>query len=87
MPYYLEKYEVRIHECLTNEKNGDFDTIAILDVKTPCGDIVKINQYYKENETSFTEITKSEYEGRLQKDIERRMKADQLQEKEIQKKK
>lgn len=60
-------------ELLTDRKNGDYDTLAILYVKKADGERVEVNRYFKENEVSFTEISPEEYKER-QKLHEERIK-------------
>lgn len=65
MPYYPEStpYKVYTYEGLTDHKNGDYDTIAVLYVIKPDGERVGINRYF--DVTSETrEITKEEYQER-----------------------
>ena len=66
---------------LTDRKNGDYDTIAILYIKRANGEKVEVNRYFKENDVSFTEIlfkknnkkdkscTKNGLEGKLKNKI------------------
>ena len=49
---------------LTDRKNGDYDTIAILYIKRANGEKVEVNRYFKENDVSFTEISLEEYKER-----------------------
>ena len=58
-------------ELLTDRKNGDFDTIAILYIKKADGERVEVNRYFKENEVSFTEISPEEYKERQRLQEER----------------
>lgn len=58
-------------ELLTDRKNGDFDTLAILYVKKADGERVEVNRYFKENEVSFTEISPEEYKERQKLQEER----------------
>lgn len=60
-------------ELLTDRKNGDYDTIAILYIKRANGEKVEVNRYFKENDVSFTEISLEEYKER-QKLHEERIK-------------
>lgn len=65
MPYYPERkpYKVYIYQGLTDPKNGDWDTTAVLYVIKPDGERVDINRYF--DETGETrEITKEEYQER-----------------------
>lgn len=59
-------------EVLTDPKNGDFDTIAVLYIKRANGDTVEVNRYFKEGDKSFIEISKEEYEKRVEMDRVRR---------------
>lgn len=63
MPYMPnDKPDVIVcDELLTDRKNGDFDTIAILYIKRSNGEKVEVNRYFKEAETGFVEITGREY--------------------------
>lgn len=65
MPYYPEStpYKVYIYEGLTDPKNGDWDTTAILYVIKPDGERVEINRYFDDTDDS-REITKEEYRER-----------------------
>lgn len=73
MPYMpKEKSDVIVcDELLTDRKNGDFDTIAILYIKRSDGKKIKVNRYFKEGEKSFIEITEEEYRKREEMDRER----------------
>ena len=51
-------------ELLTDPKNGDFDTMAILYIKRANGERVEVNRYFKEGDISFVEITLEEYKER-----------------------
>lgn len=65
MPYFPESnpYKVYIYQGLTDSKNGDWDTTAVLYVVKPDGERVEINRYF--DETGKTrEITKGEYQER-----------------------
>ena len=65
MPYYPEStpYKVYIYEGLTDPKNGDWDTTAVLYVITPDGERVEINRYFDDTDGT-REITKEEYQER-----------------------
>lgn len=65
MPYYPESkpYKVYICEGLTDPKNGDYDTTAVLYVIKPNGERVDINRYFYESGMT-REITKEEYKER-----------------------
>lgn len=74
MPYMpKDKPDVIVcDELLTDRKNGDYDTIAILYIKRSDGEKIKVNRYFKEGEKSFVEITEEEYREREEMDMERR---------------
>ena len=59
-------------ELLTDCRNGNYDTLAILYIKRASGETVEVNRYFKEGDTSFIEISKDEYEERAAMDKERR---------------
>ena len=65
MPYYPEStpYKVYIYEGLTDPKNGDWDTTAVLYVIKPDGERVDINRYFDDT-GDIREITKEEYQER-----------------------
>lgn len=58
-------------ELLTDRKNGDYDTLAILYIKKADGERVEVNRYFKEDELSFTEISPDEYKERQKLQEER----------------
>ena len=68
MPYMPnDKPDVIVcDELLTDCKNGDFDTIAILYIKRSDGEKVEVNRYFKLEENGYVEITYKEY---LQREI------------------
>ena len=78
MPYMptSKQYVVRVEEFLTDPKNGDFDTVGYLEVRTPDGDIVPISLFFKDAEhgTGVEEISLEEY-------VERKKLAESLQSK------
>ena len=51
-------------ELLTDRKNGDYDTMAILYIQRANGEKVEVNRYFKEGDTSFVEISLEEYKER-----------------------
>ena len=69
MPYIPEKgkYKVYYQTFLTDKKNGDFDTQAILYFITPDGKRVDVNRYQTEKNGKMVDITKEEYESMLEK--------------------
>ena len=72
MPYIPEKgkYKVYYQTFLTDKKNGDFDTQAILYFITPNGKRVDVNRYQTEKDGKMVDITKEEYESLLEKRID-----------------
>lgn len=65
MPYvpYKNPYKVRTEDFLHDQNHGDFDTVALIDVTDPFGDVTRIGKYYTEDETTgeFVEISKEQY--------------------------
>lgn len=61
MPYIPKTYKVVCEEILTNRKNGDFDTIAIMYVYDTSGFKQDINRYFKEDGRDWKEIDNIEY--------------------------
>lgn len=72
MPYMPEKgkYKVYCQAFLTDRKNGDFDTQAILYFITPDGKRIDVNRYQTEKDGKMVDITKEEYEALLEKRID-----------------
>lgn len=75
MPYMPtdEPYRVYCEECLTDPKNGDYDTIAVYYISKPDGEQVDVNRYFKEGNTVYgcwDEISSDEFMER--KEIDRR---------------
>ena len=66
VPYIVdtEPYDVSVHEFLVDPKNGDFDTVGVIEVKTPSGEIVPINRYFKVSDKWYVEISEKEYKKR-----------------------
>lgn len=73
MPYMPEngKYKVYCQTFLTDAKNGDFDTHAILYFITPDGKRIDVNRYQTEKDGKMVNITKEEYEALLEKRIDK----------------
>ena len=68
MPYSGgDPYKVYIQDCLYDSKNGDYDTRAILHIKTPNNKIIRVNRYFKWSNSGFIEIDWKEYMTRLRK--------------------
>lgn len=73
MPYMptKEQYQCYIQEFLTDKKNGDFDTQALLYIITPDNKKIEVNKFWTEVGTGeMHEITKEEYEELLTKRID-----------------
>ena len=64
------KYKVYCQTFLTDKKNGDFDTQAILYFITPDGKRVNVNRYQTEKDGKMIDITKEEYDTLLEKRID-----------------
>ncbi|MGN0509473.1 MAG: hypothetical protein ACI4GX_09555 [Ruminococcus sp.] len=75
MPYFPNKsIKVYCRSLLTDRKNGDFDTKAILYAVLPDDKKVDIQRYFKEAENGYEEIDKDEYESRVAAHNERELK-------------
>lgn len=74
MPYYppIGYWVFTTQELLTDRKNGDFDTKAILTLKAPDGTVEQINRYFKESDDGWQEIDLVEYGRREDADRKRR---------------
>ena len=66
-------------ELLTDRKNGDFDTLAVLYIQRSHGEKVEVNRYFKEGEKSFIEISPEEYEERKKMHEKRQEQEDKAQ--------
>ncbi len=66
MPYFpgSKSFKVVCEEFLTDQKNGDYDTVGMLYFIDLNGVRVELNRYFKEAEDDFIEIDKEEYEDR-----------------------
>jgi hypothetical protein len=72
MPYMPGKpIKVFCSECLTDAKNGDYDTVAIL-YCVKGDEKVDIHRYFKEDGHDFVEIDRAEYEDRVIMDARRK---------------
>lgn len=78
MPYMppTKRDKIVCEECLTDLKNGDYDTKAILYIVKPDGTKVDIYRYFKEadTETGWQEISANEWEERQLLDKARKEK-------------
>ena len=52
-------------DILTDEKNGDFDTMAIYYAQAPDGTRIDLDRFFKESKDGWAPITKDEWEERL----------------------
>lgn len=64
MPYYGDKFRVVCSDCLTDPKNGDFDSMAIHYIKFEDGSSKTVGRYFKENGRDWAEIDSYEYAAR-----------------------
>lgn len=67
-----EKYVAYVTEFLMDPVNGDFDTMNLISVKLPTGEVRPINLYYKEENGRWSLITQDEWIGRKKKAFERK---------------
>lgn len=74
MPYYPAAKPMVVYctECLSDPKNGDFDTIGIWYVLKPDGDRDTIERFFKVVSHGWEEISKQEYFERYEQDLKRR---------------
>lgn len=71
LPYmpYDEPFTVYVKEFLTDPNNGDYDTIGVYYIKTPDGEKVEVNRYFKEGNSiygGYDEISEEEYNERCE---------------------
>lgn len=73
MPYMPSKgkYKIYTQTFLTDRKNGDFDTRALLYIITPDGERIDLNIYETERDGKWVRITKEEYDALLEKRIDK----------------
>ena len=78
MPYYphVMPYEIYTQEFLTDKKNGDFDTKAILYMISPEGEKIELNIFEAEVDKKWVKITKEEYIERFKNRIDKDPKKD-----------
>ena len=72
MPYMPKEnpYKIYTQEILTDKKNGDFDTKAILYMITPEGEKIELNIFEAEVDKHWVKITKEEYIERFKNRID-----------------
>ena len=72
MPYYPKEnpYKIYTQEILTDKKNGDFDTKAILYMISPEGEKIELNIFEAEVDKHWVKITKEEYIERFKNRID-----------------
>lgn len=73
MPYFpeKEKYKVYVQSFLSDRRNGDFDTRAILYIITPEGKRFDVNKYQTEKDGKMVDITKDEYNELLKRRVDK----------------
>lgn len=71
LPYMpsTKKFLVYMDRFLTDVNCGDYDTVAILGIKTPEGDKLDIKRYYKDTDDGMVEITEQEFLSRKQRSL------------------
>lgn len=67
-------YKVFMNEYLTDEKNGDFDTIHFVRVLLPSGEEVMIDRFFGETDDGWKELNYKEFEDRYILDFKRKQK-------------
>ena len=74
MPYFPaeKKFKIIVEEFLTDEKNGDFDTVGYLQVILPDGTTVELNGYFKDDPDGMVRIEKDEYDERKARRIDKK---------------
>lgn len=68
MPYYPPSgyYKVYTREYLTDRANGDFDTKEYCSIVSPNGIAVSVYRYFGEDNGKWKELSKEEFEKRVQ---------------------
>lgn len=76
MPYFppVGKYVFTVKDILTDRKNGDFDTIAVLTLKKPDGESKTVYRYFAEDGDGWREIGTTEFCKRAEADKYRQRK-------------
>lgn len=74
LPYFPadKKFKIIIEEFLTDEKNGDFDTVGYLQLILPNGEVVDLNGYFKDGPDGMVRIEQAEYEERKANRIDKK---------------
>lgn len=73
MPYSptTQPYKVYTETFLVDQKNGDFDTRAVLYIIQPDGQKTEVNRFFKDVPNGWKEITLEEYNERKKNQINR----------------
>ena len=73
MPYSptVRPYVAKCQDILSDPENGDFDTVALLELTTPSMETIEMNRYFKESDNGWEEIDACEWEERLAKHQQR----------------
>ena len=73
MPYSptTQPYKVYTETFLVDQKNGDFDTRAVLYIIQPDGQKTEVNRFFKDVPNGWEEITLEEYNERKKNQINR----------------
>ena len=73
MPYSptTQPYKVYTETFLVDQKNGDFDTRAVLYIVQPDGQKTEVNRFFKDVPNGWEEITLEEYNKRKKNQINR----------------
>lgn len=74
LPYFPadKKFKIIVEEFLTDEKNGDFDTVGYLQLILPNGEVVDLNGYFKDGPDDMVRIEQAEYEERKANRIDKK---------------
>lgn len=66
LPYFpsVQKFHIKVEDFDTHGKVGCFDTYAVWSIRTPEGETVQVNKFFKEENGSWVEISKEEFEDR-----------------------
>ena len=74
LPYFPadKKFKIIVEEFLTDEKNGDFDTVGYLQLILPNGEVVDLNGYFKDGPDGMVCIEHAEYEERKANRIDKK---------------